>query len=128
MSDGNRHRTASSCGRADATRPRSHRYRTAVIAGLIGFVLSFAAAFAVGLRERSIAEMEFAAAAQRHAMALQNGVNEYVSRLKALRTFFETAGDKITRSEFELLGARLFGDHPGLLRVTWAPSQRACNI
>jgi len=92
-----------------------------VIAGLIGFVLSFAAAFAVGLRERSIAEMEFAAAAQRHAMALQNGVNEYVSRLKALRTFFETAGDKITRSEFELLGARLFGDHPGLLRVTWAP-------
>src|SRR5258708_15427208 len=52
---------------------------------------------------------------------MQNGMNEYISRLTALRTLFESANEEITRSEFETFSGRLFENHPGLLRVAWVP-------
>ena len=52
---------------------------------------------------------------------MQNGMNEYVSRLEALRTLFESTNDEITRSEYETFSRRLFAQHPGILRVAWAP-------
>ena len=52
---------------------------------------------------------------------MQNGMNEYVSRLVALRTLFESANEEITRSEFETFSGRLFEHHPGMLRVAWVP-------
>ncbi len=54
-------------------------------------------------------------------IVLQNGINEYLSRLVALRTLFESANEEITRSEFEVFSGRLFENHPGLLRVGWLP-------
>ena len=52
---------------------------------------------------------------------MQNGINEYLSRLVALRTLFESANEEITRSEFEVFSGRLFEHHPGMLRVGWLP-------
>ena len=52
---------------------------------------------------------------------MQSGMNEYVSRLAALRTLFESANEEITRSEFETFSGRLFEQHPGILRVSWIP-------
>jgi diguanylate cyclase (GGDEF)-like protein len=54
-------------------------------------------------------------------MVLQNGINEYLSRLVTLRTLFESANEEVTRSEFEVFSGRLFENHPGILRVGWAP-------
>ena len=54
----------------------------------------------------------------------QNGMNEYVSRLGALRTLFEAANEEITRSEFKTFSGRLFEQHPGILRVGWIPRIR----
>jgi CHASE1-domain containing sensor protein len=48
-------------------------------------------------------------------------MNEYISRLVALRTLFESANDQVTRSEFEAFAGRLFERHPGILRVAWLP-------
>ena len=52
---------------------------------------------------------------------MQNGMSEYISRLVALRTLFESTNEEITRSEFETFSARLFERHPGMLRISWVP-------
>jgi diguanylate cyclase (GGDEF)-like protein len=48
-------------------------------------------------------------------------MSEYISRLVALRTLFESTNEEITRSEFETFSARLFERHPGMLRIAWLP-------
>jgi hypothetical protein len=55
------------------------------------------------------------------SIIMQNGMNEYISRLVALRTLFESANEEVTRSEFEAFAGRLFERHPGILRVAWLP-------
>src|SRR4029077_11300103 len=100
---------------------RSGPYRPALIAACIGIVLSFAAAYAVGQWEERVTRVEFGGAAETEAIVMQNGLNEYISRLVALRTLFESANEEITRSEFETFSGRLFEGHPGVLRVAWIP-------
>ena len=65
--------------------------------------------------------MEFEGLASTELIVLQNGINEYLSRLVALRTLFESANEEISRSEFEVFSGRLLENHPGLLRVGWMP-------
>ena len=100
---------------------QSGLYRPALIAACIGIVLSLAAAYAVGQWEERVTRVEFGGAAETEAIVMQNGLNEYISRLVALRTLFESANEDITRSEFETFSGRLFEGHPGVLRVAWLP-------
>ena len=65
--------------------------------------------------------LEFENAAETEAIVMQNGMGEYISRLVALRTLFESTNEEITRSEFETFSARLFERHPGMLRIAWLP-------
>jgi len=87
----------------------------------IGLVLSLAGAYAVGQWEERVTRIEFEGIADTQSIIMQNGMNEYVSRLVALRTLFESANEEITRSEFEAFAGRLFERHPGILRVAWLP-------
>lgn len=96
-------------------------YRPALVAACIGVALSLAGAFAVGQWEKRAAKVEFENLAETQAIVLQNGINEHISRLIALRTLFESASEDITRSEYETFSARLFEQHPGILRVAWVP-------
>ncbi|MGY3289810.1 diguanylate cyclase (GGDEF)-like protein [Bradyrhizobium sp. LM3.6] len=66
-------------------------------------------------------KIEFENAAETEAIVMQNGMGEYISRLVALRTLFESTNREITRSEFETFSARLFERHPGMLRIAWVP-------
>ncbi|SDN33464.1 periplasmic sensor diguanylate cyclase/phosphodiesterase [Afipia sp. GAS231] len=93
----------------------------AAIAMAIGVMLSLAGAFAVARWEQRVANVEFEGVAETQAIILQNGMNEYISRLVALRTLFESANEEVTRSEFETFSGRLFERHPGMLRVAWLP-------
>ncbi len=93
----------------------------ALVAAGIGLLLSLIAAYAVGRWEQRVARVEFEGVAATELIVLQNGINEYLSRLVALRTLFESANEEITRSEFEVFSGRLFENHPGLLRVGWLP-------
>ncbi|MEA2921891.1 MAG: hypothetical protein QOF07_1854 [Bradyrhizobium sp.] len=96
-------------------------YHPALIAATVGLLLSLAGAYAVGRWEARVTEAEFEGVARTQAIVMQNGMNEYVSRLVALRTLFESANEEITRSEFETFSGRLFEQHPGILRVNWLP-------
>jgi diguanylate cyclase (GGDEF)-like protein len=105
--------------RNPASRPRLHL--PALVAAGVGLLLSLVAAYAVGRWEQRITKAEFEGVAATELIVLQNGINEYQSRLVALRTLFESANEEITRSEFEVFSGRLFEDHPGILRVGWLP-------
>ncbi|TPQ32133.1 histidine kinase [Bradyrhizobium guangdongense] len=101
--------------------PLSGLYRPALVAAGIGLLLSLAAALAVARWEDRVNKVEFESAAETEAIVMQNGMNEYISRLMALRTLFESVNEEITRSEFETFSGRLFDHHPGMLRIAWLP-------
>ena len=84
-------------------------------------MLSLIAAYAVGRWEQRVTKVEFEGVAATELIVMQNGINEYLSRLATLRTLFESTNEEVTRSEFEVFGGRLFADHPGILRVGWLP-------
>ncbi|HTE94498.1 MAG TPA: CHASE domain-containing protein, partial [Bradyrhizobium sp.] len=100
---------------------RSGLYRPALVAVGIGLMLSLIAAYAVGRWEQRVTKVEFEGVAATELLVMQNGINEYLSRLVTLRTLFESTNEEITRSEFEVFGGRLFADHPGILRIGWLP-------
>src|ERR1700726_1484914 len=105
--------------RLPASRPGL--YRPVLVAAGIGLLLSLAGSYAVGQWEARTTKVEFEGVAETEAIVMQNGLNEYISRLVALRTLFESANEEITRSEFETFSGRLFEDHLGVLRVAWIP-------
>ncbi|UVO38723.1 EAL domain-containing protein [Bradyrhizobium arachidis] len=96
-------------------------HRPALVAAGVGLLFSLAGAAAVARWEDRVNKLEFENAAETESIVMQNGMSEYISRLVALRTLFESANDEITRSEFETFSARLFERHPGMLRVAWLP-------
>ena len=100
---------------------RAGLYRPALFALGIGVLISLAAGYAVGQWENRVTRVEFESVAETQVIVMQNGINEYVSRMVALRTLFESANEEITRSEFETFSGRLFERHPGMLRVAWMP-------
>src|SRR5882757_6261020 len=102
-------------------RARFEGARRAIAVAVVGVLLSLVAAVAVGRWESSVSHAKFAGAAQVQAIVLQNGVNEYLNRLVALKTLFESTNRNVTRNEFEVFINRLFEDRPGLFRVNWLP-------
>jgi diguanylate cyclase (GGDEF)-like protein len=105
--------------RIPTSRPGLHL--PALVAAGIGLLLSLIAAYAVGQREERVTKVEFEGVAATELIVMQNGVDEYLSRLVTLRTLFESANEDVTRSEFEVFGGRLFENHPGILRAGWLP-------
>ncbi|WP_035687038.1 EAL domain-containing protein [Bradyrhizobium sp. Cp5.3] len=96
-------------------------YRPALVAACVGLLFSLVGAAAVSRWEDRVNKVEFDSAAETESIVMQNGMNEYISRLLALRTLFESANEEITRSEFETFSGRLFERHPGMLRIAWLP-------
>jgi diguanylate cyclase (GGDEF)-like protein len=93
----------------------------ALIAAGLGLLLSLIAAAAVGRWEQHVARVAFEGVAATELIVLQNGVNEYLSRLVTLRTLFESANEEISRSEFEVFSGHLFENHEGAIRLGWVP-------
>ena len=96
-------------------------YRPALVAAAVGLLFSIAGAAAVARWEDRVNKLEFENAAETQSIVMQNGMNEYISRLVALRTLFESSNEGVTRSEFETFSGRLFERYPGLLRIGWLP-------
>ncbi|MDA9404699.1 bifunctional diguanylate cyclase/phosphodiesterase [Bradyrhizobium sp. CCBAU 45389] len=96
-------------------------YRPALVAVAVGLLFSVVGAAAVARWENRVNKIEFENAAETEAIVMQNGMGEYISRLVALRTLFESTNEEISRSEFETFSARLFERHPGMLRIAWLP-------
>jgi diguanylate cyclase (GGDEF)-like protein len=122
MDDQNKHHdvTTSPPGRQIAV-SRSGLHLPALTAAGLGLLLSLIAAAAVGRWEQHVARVAFEGVAATELIVLQNGVNEYLSRLVTLRTLFESANEEISRSEFEVFSGHLFENHKGTIRLGWVP-------
>src|ERR1035437_4154608 len=90
--------------------PASRRglHLPALVAAGVGLLLSVIASYAIGQREHRVTRVEFEGVAATELIVLQNGINEYLSRLLTLRTLFESANEEVTRREFEVFSSRRF--------------------
>ena len=95
-----------------------------IAAALIGLVWSGIASYFVWKWEAGVARQELKSAADGHFLALQNGLNEYLNKLIALRTFFESSED-ISREEFETFGTRLLRGQKAVQNFSWVPLVRS---
>src|SRR5690349_14398195 len=93
------------------------------IAASIGIGLTLAAAILVSRWEARIGWQDFTAASETRLLVLQNGWNEYLNKLMALRAFFE-ASDSITRAEFETFTAGLLRGQSAVQNLAWVPRVR----
>jgi CHASE1-domain containing sensor protein len=88
------------------------------IAGLVGTLLSFTAFYFVWRLEDRISQKDRAAVTESHVLALQNGLNEYLNKLIALRGFFE-ASKEVTRAEFNGFAGRLLENEGAIQNFSW---------
>jgi diguanylate cyclase (GGDEF)-like protein len=91
-----------------------------VSAACVGIFLAVAAAAVMSLWEERLAKTGFDAVAENHAMVLQHGLNEYLSKLVALRALFD-ADDDIPRHEFEVFAGSLLKSSSAIQTLSWVP-------
>lgn len=85
-----------------------------------GVIWSLLASFFVWRWEEARARDDIAAVALSHFLALQNGLDEYLNKLVALRAFFESA-DVVTRAEFDVFAGRLLEREAAVQNFSWVP-------
>jgi CHASE1-domain containing sensor protein len=71
-------------------------------------------------REARFAEVELAGRAKSQALILQNGFDEYISRVHAVRALFESSSE-VERKEFNLFTDQLLRGQSAIVRVAWLP-------
>src|ERR1700730_11968421 len=70
------------------------------MAAVIGAALSIGGGLFVSQWEDRVAVQEFQFVAENQSGILQNGINQYLSRLVALRALFESSRDEVSRRQF----------------------------
>lgn len=91
-----------------------------VVAASMGVGLTLAASTLVARWEERVAWQDFTAVSESNLLVLQNGWNEYLNKLVALRAFFE-GSDEVTRQEFEIFTRRLLRDQSAIQNFSWVP-------
>jgi diguanylate cyclase len=88
---------------------------------VLGTALSMTGWFIVsGLEDRTSAA-EFNLRANNMAVVLQNGINQYLANLSALRALFESAPAAVGEQEFLTFSDRLLRNHSAILSLSWVP-------
>jgi CHASE1-domain containing sensor protein len=72
-----------------------------VAAALLGLTVAVTAWFAVAIWEKRLARAKFTAVASDYATVLQNGLNDYLSKLIALSAFYD-ASLEVDPQEFKI--------------------------
>jgi diguanylate cyclase (GGDEF)-like protein/PAS domain S-box-containing protein len=90
-------------------------------AAAIGLVLSTSVWFAFAVRENWAAEGRFIAQANAQALALQNGIDDYVDYLAALQAFFQSSDDDVSRQEFTAFSTSILRNKTAILSFAWLP-------
>src|ERR1700730_1758884 len=91
------------------------------LASAIGVALSIGGALLVSQWEDRVAIREFQSVAENQSRILQNGINQYLSKLVALRALFEASGDEVSRRQFEIFAERTLRDQTAIRSVSWIP-------
>jgi diguanylate cyclase (GGDEF)-like protein len=101
------------------------------VAAAIGIALSLTAAFMVSVLEDRNARLRFDVIAENYSLTLQNGINEYLSKLYALRALFDSSDNQVTRAEFETFTRPLMQNNSAIQNLSWVPrvlrSERAMH-
>src|ERR1700720_904 len=91
------------------------------MASAIGAALSIGAGLLVSQWEDRVGIREFDSVAENQSGILQNGINQYLSRLVALRALFESSRDEVSRRQFEIFAERTLRDQTAIQSVSWIP-------
>lgn len=91
-----------------------------IAVGLLGLVVTIAAWIAVSGWEERLARAKFNDTAGDYSTVLQNGLNEYLDKIRALRAFFD-ASDWVDSTEFTLFTTQILQGHGGIMRLVWCP-------
>ena len=110
---------------SDLVGPRGPWWRSPLVfsigAVVGGVAISLAAWFAVLQRENRLADQEFSARSVDHFLILQNGINQYINDISALRAAFQASAHGINRAEFQSFSDHLFHEKTAIFSASWVP-------
>jgi diguanylate cyclase (GGDEF)-like protein len=92
-----------------------------ILAAVIGIAASVIPAFLIIQADNQDAERQFRVLAENHFMILQNGLNDYVNRLKAVRALFDSSVEPVTRNGFEAFTRPLLSENAAIATLSWVP-------
>src|ERR1700724_4659937 len=100
---------------------QSKNFLPMLTASAIGVALSIGGGLLVSQWEDRVAIQEFQSAAENQSGILQNGINQYLSKLVALRALFESSQEEISREQFEIFAEEILRDQTAIQSVSWVP-------
>src|ERR1700722_7793255 len=100
---------------------QSKHFLPMFIASAIGAALSIGGGLLVSQWEDRVGIQEFQSVAENQSGILQNGIDQYLSRLVALRALFESSRDEVSRRQFEIFAERTLRDQIAIQSVSWIP-------
>src|ERR1700682_1885944 len=100
---------------------RRRHFLPPFMAAVIGVTLSIGAGLLVWQWEDRVGIQEFHSVAENQSGILQNGINQYLSRLVALRALFESSRDEVSRRQFEIFAEGVLRDQTAIQSVSWVP-------
>jgi diguanylate cyclase (GGDEF)-like protein len=107
------------------------QFAPCIVAAAVGIAVTVIATAVIIQRDDGDAERQFGVLAENHFMVLQNGLNEYVNRLKAVRALFDSSVDPVTRTEFDAFTRPLLRENAAIATLSWVPrilnSERAVH-
>jgi diguanylate cyclase (GGDEF)-like protein len=102
-------------------RDKLRQFGPCLIAAAIGVAVSLTAASMTANRESRQAELQFKVIAENHFMVVQNGLNEYVNRLRAVRALFDSSEAPVSRNAFDAFTRPLLLENAAIATLSWAP-------
>ncbi len=107
------------------------QFAPCIVVAAVGIAVTVIATAVIIQRDDGDAERQFGVLAENHFMVLQNGLNEYVNRLKAVRALFDSSVDPVTRTEFDAFTRPLLRENAAIATLSWVPrilnSERAVH-
>ena len=92
-----------------------------ILAAIIGIAASVIPTFLIIQADNQDAERQFRVLAENRFMVLQNGLNDYVNRLKAVRALFDSSVEPVTRNGFEAFTRPLLSENAAIATLSWVP-------
>ena len=89
-------------------------------AACLGVIVAASAWFAVSVWEERLAKAKFTNVAGDYGAVLQNGLDQYLSKLLATRAFYD-ASVEVDADEFDLFTSQITAGYDETMRLVWAP-------
>jgi CHASE1-domain containing sensor protein len=87
-----------------------------VAAACLGLAVAVSAWFAVSIWEERLARAKFTAVAGDYASVLQNGLDDFLGKILALRAFYDSSVE-VDPNEFSLFTSQINREHGDVMRL-----------